>query len=81
MGHEVDGGVATVTLNRLEPMTANAAFLQSRGTEPYWVLDPILVLILYIMIGKRDRIRGKAIGTAVGVAAALVVAILDRPPE
>jgi hypothetical protein len=48
-------------------------------TEPYWVPEPILVLVLYILIGKRDRISGKAIGTALGVAAAIPVAILDPP--
>ena len=31
----------------------------------YWVPEPILILVLYILMGKRDRIRGKAIGTAV----------------
>jgi hypothetical protein len=48
-------------------------------TEPYWVPEPILVLVLYIIVGKRDRIRGKAIGTAVGVAAAIPVALIDPP--
>jgi hypothetical protein len=48
-------------------------------TEPYWVPEPILVLALYIIVGKRDRIRGKAIGTALGVAAAIPVAIIDPP--
>ncbi|MBK8293440.1 MAG: hypothetical protein IPK93_01180 [Solirubrobacterales bacterium] len=48
-------------------------------SAPYWVPDPILVLILYILIGKRDRIRGKAIGTALGAAAAIPVAILAPP--
>jgi uncharacterized membrane protein YccC len=48
-------------------------------TEPYWVPEPILVLALYVLIGKRDRIRGKAIGTALGVAAATPVAIIDPP--
>jgi hypothetical protein len=28
-------------------------------TEPYWVPEPILILVLYILMGKRDRIRGK----------------------
>jgi Fusaric acid resistance protein-like len=48
-------------------------------TEPYWVPEPILILVLYILMGKRDRIRGKAIGTAVGVSAAIPVAIIDPP--
>lgn len=48
-------------------------------SAPYWVPDPILVLILYILIGKRDRIRGKAIGTAIGAAAAIPVAVLAPP--
>jgi len=48
-------------------------------SEPYWVPEPILVLILYILLGKRDRIEEKAIGTALGVAAAVGVAILAPP--
>jgi hypothetical protein len=48
-------------------------------TEPYWVAEPILILVLYIMLGKRDRIGGKALGTALGVAAAIPVAIIDPP--
>jgi hypothetical protein len=48
-------------------------------TEPYWVPEPILILVLYIVMGKRDRIRGKAIGTALGITAAIPVAILDPP--
>ena len=48
-------------------------------TEPYWVPEPILILALYIIMGKRDRIREKAIGTALGVAAAIPVAIADPP--
>jgi uncharacterized membrane protein YccC len=31
------------------------------------------------MMGKRDRIRGKALGTALGVAAAIPVAIISPP--
>src|SRR4029077_14109199 len=46
-------------------------------TEPYWAPEPVLILVLYIMIGKRDRIRGKALGTALGVAAAIPVAIIS----
>ena len=48
-------------------------------TEPYWVPEPVLILVLYVITGKRDRIRGKAIGTLLGVAAALPVALLDLP--
>lgn len=48
-------------------------------TEPYWVPEPVLILVLYVLTGKRDRIRGKAIGTALGVAAAIPVAILSPP--
>ena len=33
--------------------------------------------MLYIIIGKRDRIRGKTIGTVVGIAAAIPVAIIS----
>jgi Fusaric acid resistance protein-like len=48
-------------------------------TEPYWVPEPVLILVLYILMGKRDRIRGKTIGTALGVAAAIPVAIVSPP--
>jgi len=48
-------------------------------TEPYWVAEPVLILVLYILMGKRDRIRGKAIGTSLGVAAAIPVALADPP--
>jgi MFS family permease len=56
---------------------ASAAIGVALGwTEPYWVPEPVLVLVLYIIVGRRERIREKAIGTAVGVAAAAIVAIL-----
>jgi len=48
-------------------------------TEPYWVAEPVLVLVLYILMGKRDRIAGKAIGTACGIAAVVPIALLDPP--
>jgi hypothetical protein len=48
-------------------------------TEPYWVPEPILILTLYIIMGKRERVRQKAIATAVGVVAAVPVAILGPP--
>jgi Fusaric acid resistance protein-like len=48
-------------------------------TEPYWVPEPVLILVLYVLIGKRDRIRGKAIGTSLGVATAIGVAIASPP--
>src|ERR1019366_2940401 len=50
-------------------------------TEPHWVPEPILLLTLYILLGKRQRIREKAIGTAVGAAATVPVAILAPSPE
>lgn len=48
-------------------------------TEPYWVPEPIVLLLLYILIGKRERIREKAIGTALGVIAVVPVAIAALP--
>jgi MFS family permease len=48
-------------------------------TEPYWVPEPILILTLYIIMGKRERIREKAIATAVGVIAAVPVAVVAPP--
>ena len=48
-------------------------------TEPYWVAEPVLILVLYIITGKRERIREKALGTALGVIAAIPVALLDPP--
>jgi hypothetical protein len=47
--------------------------------EPYWVPEPVLILVLYVLMGKRDRIRGKAIGTSIGIAAAIPVAIVSPP--
>jgi MFS family permease len=46
-------------------------------TEPYWVPEPVLILVLYVLLGKRERIREKALGTALGVAGAIPVAILS----
>jgi Fusaric acid resistance protein-like len=61
-------------------MGASASIGVALGwTEPYWVPEPVLILVLYILMGKRDRIRGKAIGTAVGVAAVIPVAIVSPP--
>jgi MFS family permease len=48
-------------------------------TEPYWVPEPVLLLTLYILMGKRERVREKAIGTAVGVIAVTPVAIASPP--
>jgi hypothetical protein len=48
-------------------------------TEPYWVPEPILILVLYLLLGKRERIRQKAIATALGAAAAILVAIAALP--
>jgi len=48
-------------------------------TEPYWVPEPVLILVLYILMGKRDRIRGKAIGTSLGIAATIPVALISPP--
>ena len=48
-------------------------------TQPYWVPEPILLLALYVLVGKRERIVGKAIGTAVGAVAAIPIAILAPP--
>ena len=48
-------------------------------TEPYWVPEPILILILYMLIGKRERIRKKAIGTALGAIAVVPVASAALP--
>lgn len=56
---------------------ASAAIGVALGwTEPYWVPEPVLILVLYTLMGKRDRIRGKAIGTALGVIAVIPVAII-----
>jgi Fusaric acid resistance protein-like len=59
---------------------ASAAIGVALGwTEPYWVPEPVLILVLYILLGKRERIREKALGTALGVAGAIPVAILSPP--
>ena len=48
-------------------------------TEPYWVPEPIIILVLYMLMGKRERIREKALGTALGVIAVIPVAIIALP--
>jgi len=48
-------------------------------TEPYWVPEPILVLAVYVILGRRERIRQKAAATALGAAAAVPVAIAAPP--
>ena len=48
-------------------------------TEPYWVPEPILILLVYMLLGKRERIREKAIGTALGVIAVVPVALAGLP--
>jgi len=48
-------------------------------TEPYWVPEPILILILYVLVDKRERIPEKAIGTALGVIFVIPVAIAALP--
>jgi len=40
---------------------------------------PILILALYILMGKRERIHEKALGTALGTVTALPVAIVGLP--
>jgi MFS family permease len=63
-------------------LAAGAAIGVALGwTEPYWVVEPVLILVLYILMGKRERIREKTLGTTLGVAAAVPVAILSPPPE
>jgi hypothetical protein len=48
-------------------------------TEPYWVPEPILILIIYVLVDKREKIHQKAIGTAVGVILVVPVAIAALP--
>jgi Fusaric acid resistance protein-like len=48
-------------------------------TEPYWVPEPVVLLVLYVLIGKRERIREKAVGTALGAFAVVPVAIAALP--
>ena len=49
-------------------------------TEPYWVPEPILVLVMYLIMGRRERVREKVLGTALGAAAAVVVAVIGLSP-
>jgi len=48
-------------------------------TEPYWVPEPVLLLLVYILLGKRERVRQKALGTAIGAIAVVPVAIAAPP--
>ena len=71
---------AVVALGFGAVLAASASLGVALGwTEPYWVPEPVLILVLYILMGKRDRIRGKALGTAAGIAAAIPVAIVSPP--
>ena len=61
-------------------LAATAAIGVALGwTEPYWVPEPVLLLTLYVLAGKRERIREKAIGTTVGAIAVVPVAIAAPP--
>ena len=71
---------AVVALGFGAVMAASASLGVALGwTEPYWVPEPVLILVLYIIMGKRDRIRGKAVGTALGVVAVIPVALVSPP--
>ena len=48
-------------------------------TEPYWVPEPIVLLLVYILLGKRELVRQKALGTAIGAIAVVPVAIAAPP--
>ncbi len=48
-------------------------------TEPYWVPEPVLILALYVIMGKRERIQEKALGTALGAIASIPLAIIGLP--
>ncbi|WP_396667638.1 FUSC family protein [Microbacterium sp. R86528] len=48
-------------------------------SEPYWVPEPVLILVMYLLLGRRERIREKAVGTACGAAAAALVASVALP--
>jgi hypothetical protein len=62
-------------------LAASAAIGVALGwTEPYWVPEPLPLLVLYIVMGRRERIRQKAIATAVGAIIAVPVAIVAPPP-
>jgi hypothetical protein len=59
---------------------ASAAIGVALGwTQPYWVPEPILILVIYVIAGRRERIREKAVGTTIGVVAAIPVAIIAPP--
>jgi hypothetical protein len=47
--------------------------------EPFWVPEPILLLLLYVIQGRRERIGEKALGTALGAVAVVPVAIAGLP--
>ena len=71
---------AVVALGFGAVLAASASLGVALGwTEPYWVPEPVLILVLYILMGKRDRIRGKAVGTAPGVVAVIPVALCRLP--
>ena len=61
-------------------MAAGASIGVALGwSQPYWVPKPILILSLYILVDKQERIGDKAIATAVGVVAAVPVSVVALP--
>ena len=69
-GQRVRAAHATVVALVFGAIVGGAAAIgvALRWTQPYWVPEPILLLALYVLIGRRDRILGKASGTAVGAS-------------
>lgn len=61
-------------------MGASASIGVALGwSQPYWVPEPILILTIYVIVDKQERIGDKALATAVGVIAAVPVAIVALP--
>ena len=42
--------------------------------------EPILILVMYVIMGHRERVREKTLGAALGAAAAVLVAVIGPSP-
>lgn len=80
-GQRVSVGAAAVVAVVMAVAVGGAAAIGVAlgWAQPYWVPEPILILSLSIVMDRRERVREKAFATAVGVIAAVPVALLAPP--
>jgi hypothetical protein len=72
-GQRVRAATATVVALVFGAILGGAAAIgvALAWTEPYWVPEPILILVLYVLI-RRDRIGGNVVGAATAIPIAII---------